>query len=145
MLILGVCAPLVVFFDAFLVITSASFLSGFVTWLVAVVLPCYSLFALFVDMKFSCPVSFLFSLLHWAPGLSSIVFSSILVSYTGHQSACFVDYLNSKTLCRPNVSQPHRCLWVFGRHAGSKIATPTRTCRHPYPWPSEGHQTLVEH
>ena len=31
LLILGVCAPLVVFFDAFLVITSASFLSGFVT------------------------------------------------------------------------------------------------------------------
>ena len=31
LLILGVCAPLVVFFDTFLVITSASFLSGFVT------------------------------------------------------------------------------------------------------------------
>ena len=30
-LMLSVCAPLVVFFDAFLVITSASFLSGFVT------------------------------------------------------------------------------------------------------------------
>ena len=31
LLMFGVCAPLVVFFDAFLVITSASFLSGFVT------------------------------------------------------------------------------------------------------------------
>ena len=41
---LGVCAPLVVLFDAFLLITSASFLSAFVTWLVAVVLHCYSLF-----------------------------------------------------------------------------------------------------
>ena len=76
LLMLGVCAPLVVF-DTFLLITSACFLSGFVTWLVAIVLHCYSLFALFVDLKFSCPVSFLFSLLHWAPGLSSIVFSSI--------------------------------------------------------------------
>ena len=31
LLMLGVCAPLVVLFDAFLLITSASFLSGFVT------------------------------------------------------------------------------------------------------------------
>ena len=30
-LMLGVCAPLVVLFDAFLLITSACFLSGFVT------------------------------------------------------------------------------------------------------------------
>ena len=76
-LMLGVCAPLVVLFHAFLLITSACFLSSFVTWLVAIVLHCYSLFGLFVDLKFSCPVTFLFSLLHWAPGLSSIVFSSI--------------------------------------------------------------------
>ena len=51
----------------------------------------------------------------------------------------------SKKLCRPNTSQPHRCLQVFGGYAGSKIATPTHTRRHPYPWPSEGHQTLVKH
>ena len=40
---------------------------------------------------------------------------------------------------------PQGCLQVVEGFAGSKIATPTPTCRHPYPWPSKGHQTLVQH
>ena len=74
LLMLGVCAPLVVLIDVFLLITSACFLSGFVTWFVAVVLHCYSLFGLFVDLKFVqiihkrvllCPASATEEKRHW--------------------------------------------------------------------------------
>ena len=58
----------------FLVITSAGFFSRFVTWLVAVVFSCLPLFALFVYLKFSCPLSLLFSLWHWAQECSIVVY-----------------------------------------------------------------------
>ena len=45
------------------------FLSRLIRWFVAFVLHCFSLFALFVVLKFSSPVSLLFSLWHWAQGL----------------------------------------------------------------------------
>ena len=60
-LILNVCASLIVLLNVFWVIASAGSLSRFVTWLVAVVFSCFSLFAFFVYLKFSCPLSFLFS------------------------------------------------------------------------------------
>ena len=48
------------------------FLSRLIRWFVAFVLHCFSLFALFVVLKFSSPVSLLFSLWHWAQGLYSV-------------------------------------------------------------------------
>ena len=53
------------------------FLSRLIRWLVAFVLLCFSLFGLFVVLKFLSPVSLLFSLWHWA------------------QECSFVDYLNT--------------------------------------------------
>jgi len=47
-------------------------LSRLIRWSVAFVLHCFSLFALFVYLKFSCPKSLLFSLWHWAQGLYSV-------------------------------------------------------------------------
>ena len=48
------------------------FLSRLIRWFVAFVLYCFSLFGLFVVLKSSSPVSFLFSLWHWAQGLYSV-------------------------------------------------------------------------
>ena len=50
-------------------------------------LHCFSLFGLFVVLKFLSPVSLLFSLWHWAQGLYYVAFSLNLVSDTGHKSA----------------------------------------------------------
>ena len=67
-----------------LVITSAVFLSRFVIWLVAVVFSCFPLFALFVYLKFSCPLSLLFSLCHWAQKCFIVVYLNR--GMTGHFS-----------------------------------------------------------
>jgi len=75
---------LVVLMDAFFSDYFSSFLSWFITWFVACVFLCFSLFALFVDMKFSCPESFLFSLWHWVQECSIVVYlnSKDLSPYT---------------------------------------------------------------
>ena len=46
----------------------------------AFVLHCFSLFALFVVLKFSSSVSLLFSLLHWAPECSFVVYFNTIIS-----------------------------------------------------------------
>jgi len=63
------------------------FLSRLIRWFVAFVLHCFSVFALFVYLKMSCPESLLFSLWHWAQGLYSVASPHNLVSDTGHKSA----------------------------------------------------------
>ena len=49
-------------------------LSRLIRWFVTFVLHCFSLFALFVDLKFLCPVFLLFSLWHWAQECSFVVY-----------------------------------------------------------------------
>ena len=91
------------------------FLSRLIRWFVAFVLHCFSLFALFVVLKFSSPVSLLFSLWHWAQESSFVDYLN-----TCHQQFCrclFLDWQISSgpqnstasTWCRENMQ-----LWVGG-------------------------------
>ena len=74
--------------DTFVSDYFSSFLSWFITWFVAYVFLCFSLFALFVDMKFSCPESFLFSLWHWAQMCSFVVYLNTILVWEWNAHFC---------------------------------------------------------
>ena len=81
------------------------FLSRLIRWFVAFVLHCFSLFALFVVLKFSSPVSLLFSLWHWA------------------QECSLVDYLNNYTpKCIPVKLADNKVIYSAG--VGSVVFVP---------------------
>ena len=62
--------------------------------LVAFVLYCFPLFALFVELKFSSPVSLLFSPWHWAQSLYYVAFPLNFSPWHWAQECLFVVYLN---------------------------------------------------
>ena len=92
------------------------FLSKLIRWFVVFMLHCFSLFGLFVVLKFLSPVSLLFGLWHWAQGLYYVAFPLNLVSDTRHKSALLWFILtknrlnpwwSSAMLLSPPLSFPH--------------------------------------
>ena len=71
------------------------FLSRLIWWFVAFVLHCFSLFGLFVVLKFSSPVSLLFSLWHWAQECSLVDYLNTFSndSLVWHQSHVHTDVI----------------------------------------------------
>ena len=87
------------------------FLSRLIRWFVAFVLHCFSVFALFVYLKFLCPESLLFSLWHWAQGLYSVASLHNLVSDTGHKSALLWSILTLMTLTTQTLMMVVKTHW----------------------------------
>jgi len=132
------------------------FLSRLIRWFVAFVLHCFSVFALFVYLKFSCPESLLFSLWHWAQGLYSVASPHNSVSDTGHKSALGWSILTGYEPCAPGTLglcfRPPSCSWAtfyscyINFHSASLCSTPrTRSPvlpSHPQPFLSSWPTTL---